>query len=114
MLLEVLGGKMARTILTFLTVVLMLGLLASPAKADTFTLTIDHCTGGCGTSPFGTITVAQNGANSVAMVISLTNGNKFVQTGHPGSTVAFNLIGNPSITLSSSTQPGWSLDSSTA
>jgi hypothetical protein len=48
------------------------------------------------------------------MDISLTNSNKFVLTGQPGSTVGFNLIGDPSITLVSSTLAGWTLDSSTA
>lgn len=85
-----------------------------PAKADLYTLNIDHCTGGCGTSPFGTVNILPNGSNSVEMIITLLNGNSFVQSGQPGSTVAFNLAGNPSITLASSTLPGWSLDSSTA
>jgi hypothetical protein len=88
--------------------------LAPAAKADLYTLNIDHCTGGCGSSPFGTINITQNGGNSVQMVISLNNGNEFVHSGQPGSTVAFDLAGNPSITLGSSTLAGWSLDSSTA
>lgn len=99
-------------VLAALTVVV---LLASPAKASTiYTLNIDHCTGGCGSSPFGTITLTNAGANTVDMVISLTNANKFVQTGQAGSTVAFNLTGNPTLTLVSSTLPGWSLDSPNA
>jgi hypothetical protein len=90
-------------------------LALAPAKADVvYTLNIDHCTGGCGTSPFGTIDLSQNGANSVQMVVTLDNSNQFVQTGQPGSTIAFNLDGNPSITLGSSSLPGWSLDSSNA
>jgi hypothetical protein len=87
----------------------------SPAKADLlYTLTIDKCTGGCGSSPFGTIDISQNGANSVLMTIVLNNGNEFVHTGQPGSTIAFNLAGNPTISLASSTLLGWSLDSATA
>ena len=72
-----------------------------PAMADQFvyTLTIDHCTGGCGASPFGTITVTDTIANQVSLAISLTNGGKFVLTGggpgNAGSTVAFNL--NPNV-----------------
>jgi hypothetical protein len=69
---------------------------------------------GCGASPFGTITLTQNGADTVHVTIALTNGAKFVKTGQDGSTIAFNLKNNPSITLSNSTLPGWSLDSSSA
>ena len=59
-----------------------------------YTLTIDHCTGGCGASPFGTITVTDVGAN-VSLAISLNNAAKFVLTGQAGSTIGFNL--NPKI-----------------
>jgi len=86
-------------------------LMASPARATViYTLTIDHCTGGCGTSPFGTITINNNGANSVTIDIALNNGNQFVQTGQPGSTVAFNSLDNQTISLFSSSLPGWSID----
>ena len=45
--------------------VLAIGLLlaASSAQAISFDFTSDHCTGGCGTPPFGTVTLTQNGAN---------------------------------------------------
>jgi hypothetical protein len=58
---------------------------AVQAKADTFTFTSDHCTGGCGpqTGGFGTVTLTQNGAN-VDVVVSLINGNQFVKTGAGG------------------------------
>src|SRR5881392_1658237 len=36
-------------------------LAASPAQAVTFNLTSDHCTGSCGTPPFGTVTLLQSG-----------------------------------------------------
>ena len=104
---------MKRALLTVTCLALIL--VASPAKASTiYTLNIDHCTGGCGSSPFGTITLTNAGANTVDMLISLTNANKFVQTGQAGSTVAFNLTGNPALSLVSSTLPGWSLDSANA
>jgi len=45
----------------------------SVSQADTFLLTSDHCTGGCGTAPFGTVTLTQNGT-SVNFVIDLANG----------------------------------------
>jgi len=79
-----------------------------------YTLTIDHCTGGCGASPFGTITVTDVGAN-VSLAISLNNAAKFVLTGQAGSTIGFNL--NPNVnnlSLVSSTLPGWSLDAASA
>src|SRR6476660_10600736 len=49
--------------------------LATPqaAHAITFNLTSDHCTGGCGTAPFGTVDVTQVGAN-VNFVVDLANG----------------------------------------
>lgn len=45
-----------------------------------FPLTSDHCTGGCGTAPFGTVTLTQQGAN-VLVTVHLLNGNSFVKTG---------------------------------
>jgi len=52
----------------------------SASHAVTFSLTSDHCSGGCGTPPFGTVTVIQNGAN-VDFSVSLTDSNRFVLTG---------------------------------
>ena len=46
---------------------------ATSASAITFDLTSDHCTGGCGTAPFGTVDVTQVGAN-VHIVVDLANG----------------------------------------
>ena len=46
---------------------------ATSASAITFNLTSDHCTGGCGTAPFGTVDVTQVGAN-VHIVVDLANG----------------------------------------
>ena len=49
-------------------------LLSAPSlHASTFDLTVDHCTGGCGTAPFGTVTVTQAGAN-VNFVVDLADG----------------------------------------
>lgn len=65
------------------TGMLMLSLfwVASTAHAQTFyDLTVDHCTGGCGTSPFGTVEL-QQGTNSVLVTVSLLNGDQFVNTG---------------------------------
>ena len=46
---------------------------ATSASAIVFDLTSDHCTGGCGTAPFGTVDVTQVGAN-VHIVVDLANG----------------------------------------
>ena len=46
---------------------------ATTAAAVVFDLTSDHCTGGCGTAPFGTVDVTQVGAN-VHIVVDLANG----------------------------------------
>ena len=45
----------------------------SASHAIVFDLTSDHCTGGCGTAPFGTVEVTQAGAN-VNFVVDLANG----------------------------------------
>src|SRR5438128_6101260 len=45
----------------------------SPAQAVVFNLTSDHCTGGCGTAPFGTVSVTQVGLN-VNFDVDLANG----------------------------------------
>ena len=56
-------------------------LAAAPARASTiFDLTGDHCTGGCGTAPFGSITLSQNGS-SVDVTVHLISPNMFVKTG---------------------------------
>jgi hypothetical protein len=46
--------------------------------------------------------------------ISLNDGNQFVHTGLKGSTIAFNIDSNPTITLKNVTLPGWTLDSNSA
>jgi hypothetical protein len=46
---------------------------APSLHADSFNLTVDHCTGGCGTAPFGVVTLTQNGAN-VGFLIDLADG----------------------------------------
>src|SRR5262245_60953836 len=46
---------------------------ATTASAITFNLTSDHCTGSCGTPPFGTVDVTQVGTG-VHIVVDLANG----------------------------------------
>jgi PEP-CTERM motif-containing protein len=95
-----------------LPALLSLGLVTLPAMADQYSLTQDHCTGGCGTAPFGTIDVTQDGTNTVKLVVTLSGSDKFVSTGFPGS-FGFDLVGNPTIGISNLTS-GWSLLSTTA
>jgi len=53
---------------------------APNASAVDFLFTSDHCTGTCGTAPFGTVSVTQAGAN-VNFVVTLNPGYSFVKTG---------------------------------
>ena len=79
----------------------------APASASTiihtFDFTIDDCTGGCGTSPFGTVTVSQTDAqallNTMSIDVSLSPGDAFVNTG-AGAALLFEIQDNPSITIS--------------
>jgi PEP-CTERM motif len=58
--------------------VLLLG--AGSARATTiYELTSDHCTGGCGTPPFGSVTLDQNGSD-VDITVHLNSPNLFVKT----------------------------------
>jgi hypothetical protein len=61
-------------------VILGVALIATPAQAIDFQLTSCHIDGGCGTAPFGTVTLTQNGAN-VDFIVALSGGNRFVETG---------------------------------
>ena len=62
---------------------LAIGLLmaVSSVRATVFELTSDHCTGGCGTPPFGTVTVTDDGLGNVDITVSLAAGYSFVKTG---------------------------------
>jgi len=53
---------------------------ATPAHALVFDFTSDHCSGGCGTPPFGSVTLTQNGT-TVDVDVDLFGTNKFVKTG---------------------------------
>jgi hypothetical protein len=66
----------------FVVAVLILGaaLMAVPAEAIVFDLTSDHCTGGCGTPPFGTVTVTQSGT-TVDITVDLATGITWAKTG---------------------------------
>jgi hypothetical protein len=86
---------------------IVIGLLAAVALTAahasaatlTFTLNQDGCTGTCGTSPFGTVTLDDQGlSNFVDVKVVLTNALGFVATG-AGDSIEFNLNGAlPAIT----------------
>jgi hypothetical protein len=73
--------------------VVMVAVYAAPASADLlFTLNIDGCGGGCGSTgipPFGTITLHQVDANTVQITEALVSGVEFVKTG-AGDAIVFN------------------------
>jgi PEP-CTERM motif len=96
-----------RKLLLLLPVMLLF--TAANAWADSYTLNIDHCTGGCGSAPFGTINTS-NIAGGVHLVFSLNDGAKFVLTGQEGSTIGFNLTGDPTVTFANPSLAGWTID----
>jgi len=59
---------------------LILMVAAPPAHALVLNFTSDHCTGGCGTPPFGTVTLLQNGT-TVDVTVHLNPPDFFVKTG---------------------------------
>jgi hypothetical protein len=85
-----------------------LGAVSASASTISYDLTIDRCTGSCGTSPFGRVDLDDFGATGdVLVTVTLFNDNKFVKTGLD-STFDFNLIGDPTIAISGLTA-GFSL-----
>ena len=89
---------MFRLSLVLSAAVLLLG--AGTARAVSFNFTSDHCTNpatgqppGCGTPPFGTITLNQNGAN-VDVTVHLFSPNFFAKSGAVDfQAVKFNAVG---------------------
>src|SRR5262245_43758250 len=67
----------------FAAALLVTGLLVAAPRAQAasivFQLTSDHCTGGCGTPPFGDVTLTQNGT-TLDVTVSLNSPNWFVKT----------------------------------
>jgi len=53
---------------------------AVPFAPVVFNLTSDHCDGGCGTPPFGTVTLIESGT-TVDVTVHLNSPNQFVKTG---------------------------------
>src|SRR5437660_11395409 len=84
----------------------LLAAFSTASQADiVFQITSDHCTGGClntGQHSAGTITVTQNGTNTIHFAISLAAGWTIINTGFDGS-FAFDLAGDPTVTYSNIT-----------
>jgi hypothetical protein len=72
--------SLLRYSLAALAVVAATAAFPSASHAIVFDLTSDHCTGGCGTPPFGTVDVTQAGAN-VNITVDLANGINWAKTG---------------------------------
>jgi hypothetical protein len=67
--------------------------LAPQAKAAlSFALTVDACTGTCGTGPFGQVLLQQLTSSSVQVTLTLAAGVRFADTG-AGESLAYNLSG---------------------
>jgi hypothetical protein len=90
---------------------LMMG-APSGARADTYFFTEDHCTGGCGSSPFGSVVLTQVGT-SVDVAVTLFNGSQFVKTG-AGAFEAFKFdatgVAVSDITITSPATPALQVD----
>ena len=68
---------------------------------ESFTLTVDGCTGGCGTAPFATVTLLQSATGVVTVTEVLTTttpAEGFVGTGS-GNSLEWNLKNDPTISI---------------
>ena len=115
------GIVITKTLVVAAGIIGAFSLLALPAEADIYTVTTDHCTGGCGTGQ-GTVTVTQDGANTVKIdVEGVGSGFDFIASGAGGeNSFFFNIqavtggnIDNPTISVSNLTA-GWQLVTTTA
>lgn len=90
---------MLKKMLTFSGLCLFVLAAAGVGRADTmtFNLTVDGCTGGCGSGPYGTITITDNGSGGVNVTETLATNYYFVNTG-AGNPLAFNLDAAGTIT----------------
>src|SRR5258708_12685338 len=76
---------------------------AGMANATVYTFTQDGCTGTCGTGPFGTVTVTPDGslANTLDFLVQLSGTETFHDTNDSQHhALTFDLVGNPTITIS--------------
>lgn len=85
----------------------ILAVLAIAPAVNATTLNVSAC---CGSGPFGTVTLSQDGANTVLVTETLASGVGFVQTG-AGDALAFSITGDPAIAITNLTA-GFVQDSS--
>jgi len=89
-------------------------LAVTPVQAVQYDLTYDHCTGGCstGVTPFGSVTVTQDGAN-LDFTVAL-NGSYTFQKSTGFDAFVFGVSGGTSsdITITSPTTDGFGIDKS--
>ncbi len=78
-----------------------------------YSLTLDGCSGSCGTGPFGTIKLVQTATGVVTVTETLASGVTFSATG-AGKSLEFNLTGDPAITIGSLTSGFASTGAATA
>src|ERR1051325_11253805 len=79
-----------------------LGVVAAHAAPLSFDLTLNGCSSGCGTGPFGTVTVSQDVANVTAIDIAVTlePGYMFRDAADGNHhALVFNLSGAPLVTI---------------
>jgi hypothetical protein len=74
--------------------------LAGSAHATLYTLDQDGCSSGCGLTSYGTVTTTGEGTTSIHFVVSLDAGVFFNQAGTGHDSFAWNLAGDPTITVS--------------
>lgn len=74
------SARSVRWLLVLALGLLAAGLTSRPAHAIEYELTIDHCTGGCGPAPYGSVTLTQDGGD-VDVLVDLFDSNYFVKTG---------------------------------
>ena len=109
---------MRRFLLTLLASLAVLVGYAGPAAADLlYTLDQDHCTGGCGATPFGDVRLHQVASGDVQVTVTLTDSNRFMGTSGAGDAFLFNLTGFPDISgpgVLVFTTAGFALDPATS
>jgi hypothetical protein len=96
-----------KKVLTAAGILAMLMAGTLPTRAASYTLTSDHCTGGCGpqTGGFGTIEITDNGGGSLSFHVTLNNNNLFANS---AGEVNFGFSLDPNITITySGLTAGW-------
>ena len=78
------------------------------ASTLTYNLTTNDCSSGCGSGPFGTVTVSSISSTEVSVNLTLAANEVFAVTG-AGDALLFDLTGNPTISISNLTT-GFSAD----